>query len=387
MSEPDSPPPRQPPTIDLKATEIGGRGPPARATPYAVGIAIGAVAVAALAAALWITGLMPVHETATSQTAMAPSTVPNTAPSAAPSSASSAAPNAAPSAKSADTAEISSRLDRIQEALAAPRTDEALATRMTAAEAQTKSLGETIAALTRRVDDVAAATQTALAQAKSAAAAADAAKSAAQESVTRGSVDALTSRTAALESAFAKLPSTADDRATRATVAAEALRAAVGRGVGFRAELAAVNSLGGDQLAMAALEPFAADGVPSSASLGHELAALLPAMQRAVELPSTNGSFFGRLENHARNLVHITPLDAKATSASDDGASAIARLGADAARGDLAAAIAEIARLPDAARSLADGWVKKAQARDAAIAASGRIAADALAALSKPVSQ
>ena len=40
----------------------------------------------------------------------------------------------------------------------------------------------------------------------------------------------------------------------------------------------------------------------------------------------------------------------------------------------------------EAARSLADGWVKKAEARDAALAASRRIAADALAALSKPVS-
>ena len=65
----------------------------------------------------------------------------------------------------------------------------------------------------------------------------------------------------------------------------------------------------------------------------------------------------------------------------------IARINAAAARGDVAAALADIAKLPDASRALADGWVKKAQAREAAIAASQRIAADALAALGKPGSQ
>jgi beta-N-acetylhexosaminidase len=62
-------------------------------------------------------------------------------------------------------------------------------------------------------------------------------------------------------------------------------------------------------------------------------------------------------------------------------------LGLPTAHGDLTAALAGIGRLPEAARSLADGWVKKAETRDAALAASRRIAADALAVLSKPVSQ
>jgi hypothetical protein len=395
MSEPDSAPRSPPPTIDLTAEEIGGPKVSGRATPYAIGIAVGAVAVGALVAALWIAGFGPVHEAAAPQMATAPNT------------------------KSTDSAEVSSRLDKIQQALEAPRSDDALANRIMTAEAQTKSLGETIAALTRRVDDVAAASQTALAQAAAATAAADAAKNAVQAGVGRSEIDTLTSRiaalegtikslsadvaqraasasdrTAALESAVKSLSadvaqrtSSADDRATRATIAAEALRAAVERGAGFRAELAAVKSLGGDQGATAALEPFATDGVPSAASLGRELAALLPAMQRALEPPSNDGSFIRRLENHARNLVHVTPLDGSTAPTGDDHGSAIARIGADAARGDFAAARTEIAGLPDAVRSLADGWVKTSDARDAAIAASRRIAADALAVLSKPVSQ
>ncbi len=385
MSEPDSASPRQPPTIDLKAEEVGGQGSPGRAKSYAIGIAIGAAAVGALAAALWITGFAQVHDAAISQTATASSTTPSTAPNAAP---------GAESAKGPDTTEISTRLDKIQEALATPRSDEALANRMTAAEAQTKSLGDTIAALTRRVDDVATASQTALAQATAVAAAGDAAKRAAQGGVTRSDLDALTSRIAALEGAVKALSadvaqriSSADDRATRVTVAAEALRAAVERGSGYRAELAAVKALGGDPASTDALGPFAADGVPSSLSLGRELTALLPAVQRAAEPPANDASFIDRLENHARNLIHVTPLDAPAMPVGDDRASATTRLAADAARGDLAAAITEIAHLPDAARALGDGWVKKAQAREAAVAASRRIAADALAALSKPVSQ
>ena len=202
-----------------------------------------------------------------------------------------------------------------------------------------------------------------------------------------GRIAALEGVVKSLTADVAQRTSSADDRATRATVAAEALRAAVERGAGFKAELAAVKLLGGDQAATAALEPFAADGVPSAAALGRELTALLPAMQRTLEPPSSGGSFLGRLENHARNLVHVTPIDGTAAPAGDNPASAIARIGADAAHGDLPAALADIGRLPEAARSLADGWVKKAEARDAALAASRRIAADALAALSKPVSQ
>ena len=71
----------------------------------------------------------------------------------------------------------------------------------------------------------------------------------------------------------------------------------------------------------------------------------------------------------------------------DDASAVVARMNSEAARGDFAAVLADAARLPDRARSAAESWVKKVEAREAAIAASRRVAADALAALSKPVSQ
>ena len=206
----------------------------------------------------------------------------------------------------------------------------------------------------------------------------------------------LTGRIATLEGAVKSLSadvaqrtssSNADDRATRMTVAAEALRATVERGAPYQAELGAVTALGAEQNATAALQPFAAQGVPSAAELGRELVALTPALYRATEAEPNNNSFLARLESHAQKLVRITPIGTAAAPAGDDPASVIARINAAAARGDSAAALADIAKLPDVARALADGWVKKAQAREAAIAASQRIAADALAALSKPVSQ
>ena len=161
MSEPDSTLRSPPPTIDLTAEEIGGPKPSGHAVHYVIGIAVGAVAVAALGAALWTAGLFPAHQAATTQ------------------------PPAAPAAQSGDSAEIAARLDKIQQALDAPRSDEALTNRIAAAEAQGKSLSDTVAALTRRVDDVAAASQNALAQVSAAAAAADAAKTAAQGTAKR----------------------------------------------------------------------------------------------------------------------------------------------------------------------------------------------------------
>jgi hypothetical protein len=402
MNEPDSTPRRRPPTIDLTAKEVeaeqqsGATGNSAAAgaakeaaaeqgergerTPrnrsYVVGAAIGAVAVAAIATGLWLAGLAPArHVAATPASTMPPGVS---------------------AAKIADADEISSRLAKIQEALQAPRSDESLAARLAAADAQTKSLGDQLAALGRRVDELAAAAQSSGAQAKAATAALDAAKSAAQTSLQRGDLDALDNRLAALESAVKSLAAevaqrtaSADDRAARAAIAAEALRAAVERGAPYPAELAAMTALGADRNALAALTPFAAAGVPSAAELARELASLTPSLQQASGTATDEGSFLARLQRHAQRLVRITPIDAAAAPApaADDPSSVVARLNGDAARGDVPGALADIGRLPDAVRARADEWVKKAEARERAVAASRRIAADALAALARPASQ
>jgi hypothetical protein len=429
MSETDSTSRRRPPTIDLTAKEVetarpeakpqpdaesastdakpesvgepatgagetaSGRhagGSSGRIAPYAIGLAAGAIAVAAVAAALWFADLIPVHD------ASAPSA---TQSAAAPPRAGLPAMQ---SVQSAGTDQISVRLDRIEQALQGPpRTDAALAGRVAGAEAQAKALGDSVAALTRRVDDLAVAAQTALVEAKSAAEAAkeaakNAAPSAAQNAVQRSDVEAVESRVAAVQTAMKSLDAdlaqrtssaNADDRVMRLTIAAEALRAAVERGAPFAGELAAVKALGADPKATAPLEPFAVKGLISTAELGRELAALTPALSRATEPRPSNTSLLATLESRAQKLVRITPVGTAQPPAGDDAAAVIGRLNADAATGDIDAALGEIAKLPDEARALAKAWADKAGARQAALAQSRRIAAEALTALAKPESR
>jgi hypothetical protein len=413
MSEPDSTSRRRPPTIDLTATEVKpdrpapnagaadaeGRdqaqgAPSGRAAPnfagrfgwHALSALAGAIIVAAVGLGIWFAGVLP------SQTAVPP-------------------------ASSTSESAISAQLEKIQAELQPQSANTALATRITDVEAQIKTLSDQLAAINRRLDDIAVAAKSAHERADAAAAAAQSAtdnanaataaaksatenadaaaqavKGATQNSVQQSDLDALAARIAALEKSIGALSTattseatSADDRAARAAVAAEALRAVVERGASYQAELATVKSFGADQSAIADLEPFAASGVPTDAELAHELALLLPSLQPAPSTAaSSGGGFLSRLESNAKNLVRITPVDAPP---GDDPSSVLARLNADAAHADIAAALTDIAKLPQAAKSHVDAWVAKANARNAAIAASRRIAADALAALTSLKSQ
>jgi hypothetical protein len=390
-SESDSTPRRRPPTIDLTATEVGPEKPaeseaPAKdeappsasAEPAAnssrshvmtalAGGAAGAIAIAAIIVALQATGHWPVRE--------------GEAPVA-------AAPAAAPN--DAAIADLTAQINKIQGAVAARQPDPALVSRLASVEATTKTLGDSLNTLTSRVDQATTAAQGAQAQAKTAADAADTAKTTAQGAIARGDLNALTNRVAALESAVKSLSDSvsrqaagggADDGPARLLAVAEALRTAVERSTPFQAELAAAKSLGVNQTTLTPLEPFAAAGVPSAATLARELATLTPAWAEAVEPKQTQNTFLDRIESNAQRLVRITPVDAPA---GDDPRSVATRISVDAAHGDIDAALTDIAKLPDAAKAIAASWVQKAQARNAAIAASRQLTTNALAALGKP---
>jgi hypothetical protein len=384
-SEPDSPSRRRPPTIDLTATEVKSEqaAPEEKAAvkPRAggrfagvIGALAGAVVVAAVGAGLWFAGEVPAR-------------------------------NVAPAPGNGAMNAISAQLNQIQAALAArpAPADGALNARVAALDAQIKALGDQLAAVNRRLDGIAVAAQSAREHADAAVSAAQsagkradetvaAAKSAAQNTVARSDLDALANRIAALESTIKTLSDTAahgatssGDRAARAAVAAEALRALIDRGAPYTAELAAVKTFGADQNAVAALAPFAAAGVPSDAALAHGLAQLMPKLQPALAaVPSSSGGFLGSLESHAKSLVRITPAGAPAGG---DPSSALARLNADAARADIAAALKDIASLPPSAKAAAEPWVQQANARKAALAASRRIATAALAELASAKTQ
>jgi hypothetical protein len=99
-------------------------------------------------------------------------------------------------------------------------------------------------------------------------------------------------------------------------------------------------------------------------------------------VPPRDGGFLEKLQAGAEklNLVRIRPIG---EVAGDDPAAIVARIEAKASQADIAGALAELAKLPPAVRAPADGWSKKAETRLAALDASRRISADALAGLGK----
>jgi hypothetical protein len=416
MSETDDQTPRRPPTIELAATEVDGSADKAAAgeagtsttgaaedtiaesnapgsaragrrfTSHIASALIGAAVMAGAAAALWFAGVIPSRETtqfgtAASDTSAAPS---NPAPNPPPSPAAASNGPVAP--------DLTARLDKIERAIETQRGDPALNSRIAELAGQTKALTDNLAALTRRADDIAARSESTAKAADTALSAAETAKSASEaaskDQVRHEDVDALASRIMALESAVKGLAavtapltsSGADDRAARLTIAAEALRAAVERGAPYQGELSAVKALGVDAKKAEALEPFAAGGVPSAAMLAHELEAVIPALQDAAEPHSADTTFVERLKSNAQKLVRITPLTAPT---GNDPQAVVDRIRLAAAHADIAAALADINALPDAAKPLAAAFTKKAAAREAALAASRQIAAEALAALAQ----
>jgi hypothetical protein len=258
--------------------------------------------------------------------------------------------------------DLSERLAKIETALAAPRApDTGLIGRIAAAEAAAKLATEHAAVQQRRAEELAALVREARSRADAAAASAEMAQKgsgvAASES---GRVDdALNQRIAALEQALKtneaelarRTASAAEERKNRIAVVASVLLGAVERGAPFATELAAAKALSPDAGGLAPLEPFAASGVPSAASLSRELSGTIPAMLKIVDSENqADGSFLGKLQANAERL----------------------------------GALNELSKLPAHVRAPAEAWIKKANARNAALAVARQFSSGALAAIGKP---
>jgi len=254
--------------------------------------------------------------------------------------------------------EVANRLAKLEAAgRAAPSSgDPALANRIAALETEVKMLAEAIGALGRRNEELAQKIPDASA-------------------AVRSELEALANRVTGVERGEKAVES--GDRAVRLALAANALNAAVERGEPFATALATVKALGGDPKLVAALEPFAASGVPSAAALEREFSELAPSLQ-ASAVPREG--VLGKLQANAEKLVRIRRIDKAPGS---DAAAILARSEAKSSRGDISGALAEMAQLPPQARAPAEAWIKRAQAATAARDASRRLAADAFAELGK----
>jgi len=174
----------------------------------------------------------------------------------------------------------------------------------------------------------------------------------------------------------------ADDMALRRLVSAALLDVQVRIGEPFPATLATTKTLAPDPEVLKPLDQFADKGVPNANRLSTELLAIVPKLLPAAQQnnATTGTGIVERLQAGAAKLVKIERTD---TVGNDRGA-VVSRITAAALRNDFNEARRELKTLDPEDRAAAQAWLERADARDAALAASRQFATDAMAALAKP---
>ena len=376
-------PKREPPTIDLKATAVSDAAkpeadeareaeqvaaepasraepPPSQAaaqpvSPWAIAPISGAVAAALVIGVGWVLGWPAVQ-----------------------------APAPAPKVNAAAIDDLTARIAGLESKTSKPVSDSAAAARIDGVEKSLAALRSELNAARAQADKLASAVGEIRAQPRdgSAPAAAPVDLSPINERLAQieRAAKAQESELAAIKSAEAKPVNAkpADDAALRRVVAAALLDVAVRHGEGFAAQLSAAKPLAPGADALKPLEAFAASGVPSAPALCRELVAIVPKLApSAPEAETTGSGIVDRLQAGAAKLVRVQRADATGT----DRASVVARVTSAALRNDLNEARRELNLLAPADRAAAQAWLDKADAREAALAASRKFAADAMTAL------
>jgi hypothetical protein len=170
-----------------------------------------------------------------------------------------------------------------------------------------------------------------------------------------------------------------DDLPLRRIVSAALLDVLVRIGDPYAVALSAARALTDNAGGLKPLDSFADKGVPSAAALSRELLTLVPKLSPPAPDNSTGG-LVDRLQAGAAKLVRIERTDGVGT----DRGAIVARVTAAALRNEYAEARRELKTLKPADRAAAQAWIEKADARDAALAASRQFAAEAMTALVKP---
>ncbi|THD71059.1 MAG: hypothetical protein E7813_06610 [Bradyrhizobium sp.] len=360
---------RAPPTIDLEASEVSGEtrdpgdgagrarwfaGPSKAAISSAIVAIIAGAATAALVIGVaWFAGWP------------------------------SASPPAAPTVDNAVIDGLATRIASVESKTSTPTataSDPAAAARIEALEKSVAALRSELAAARAQSEKLAAAINDAKSAPREAAPAPDLAAINERLAQIERTTSAQTTEIAQ-EGARIADSRPADDAPLRRLVVTSMLDVSVRQGDPYVASLAAAKSLATDADPLKPLDGFAASGVPSAAALSRELLTLVPKLSPPAPENATTGSgVLGRLEAGASRLVRIQRTD---TVGNDRGA-IVARVTAAALRNDMAEARRELNTLAPDDRAAAQGWLDKADARDAALAASRQFAADAMAALAKP---
>jgi hypothetical protein len=384
-------PKREPPTIDLEATDVSGEtvnaggeaqpepesepGPetvvaapasePAAEpiaqqipkpisppiSPWVVAPVSGAVAAALVIGVGWLLGW--------------PAVQPTSAP--------------APQLNAAVIDDLTSRIAGLESKAGKPAADPAAATRTEALEKSLAAVRSELAGQRAQSEKLAAAVNEAKAAPRNGAASPDLSGISARIDKIESAVRAQAAEIARQDSKAVDAK-TADDTPLRRVVAASLLDVAVRHGDAYAAPLSAAKAFADDAQALKPLDAFANKGVPSPNILCRELLEIVPKLSPPAPETSTTGSgLVDRLQAGAAKLVRIERTDTAGT----DRGSVVARITAAALRNDLAEASRELKALPPADSAPAQAWLEKTAAREAALAASRNFADNAMAALAK----
>lgn len=290
------------------------------------------------------------------------------------------APPAAPQVTSAAVDALSGRVAAVEAKANKPAADPAIVARLDALEKSVGTLRGDIASLRAQSDKAASALNDA--------------KSAPRDAAASSGLAVLDDRISRLERASATARAelaqqgeqiadakVMDDKPLRYVVAATLLDAAVRHNDPFEAQLTAARSLAAKPEVLKPLDTFAASGIPTPVALSRELLNIVPKLSPPPEAPSSGAGIVERLQAGASKLVRIERTD----GVGNDRGAIVTRVTAAALRNDFVEARRELKTLPEADRAPAQAWLDKADARDAALAASRKFADDALAGLAKPV--
>jgi hypothetical protein len=278
--------------------------------------------------------------------------------------------------------DIAARIAKLEAATASgPAAGSVPAPRVAILENNVKGIGDSVASLTGRHDELRAqldAAQKSLAELRTNVAQQKGAEDSSELDKVASRIAPLESAVQNVQQAISSREANTADRAVRHALVASSLRDSVLRGAPYTTELAAFKSMGGDAAAVAVLEPFAAQGVPAPDKLCAELVKLLPKITAGSETPAKPAGFLDRLQVNAERLVRIRPIGEVAGA---DSKAVLARLESKTARADVDGALSELAQLPAAQRAIADAWIAKAKARQAAFAAAREISVKSVGAL------
>jgi hypothetical protein len=286
---------------------------------------------------------------------------------------------AVPQTNGSTIEELSARVAGLEQKIGKPATDSTAAARIDALEKSVGALRGDVANLRAQSEKLAADAN----NAKSAQGSAVAAQELAALNERIGQIERATrTQNAEIAREGQKIEDAkpADDVPLRRVVAAALLDVAVQQGHPFEAQLAAAKSLSPNPDALKPLDAFATTGVPNPPLLSRELLTLVPKLSPPADTASSGSGIIDRLQAGASKLVRIERTDATGT----DRGAIVARVTAAALRNDVAETRRELNTLSPADRAPAQAWLDKADARDAALAASRQFAADAMTVLAKP---